>query len=185
MLPQSAICVMLHFCQRGLKIPHFSGRKFPTPEPHEWASLASDAVEPSAVFWRVLGATEAEAKELEAAARSCSRGGTQSRLAAVFQPIALPTDVDGRRVMQQPIQNRGRDDWIAEDRSPVPVALVRGQDDAAGAGRTDCVASKQVMARVNAKKPARIAASARATLKRVFAYCTARLPQTRLSRCRL
>ena len=26
-------------------------------------SLASDAVEPSAVFWRVLGATEAEAKE--------------------------------------------------------------------------------------------------------------------------
>jgi hypothetical protein len=26
-------------------------------------SLASDAVEPSAVFWRVLGGTESEAKE--------------------------------------------------------------------------------------------------------------------------
>ena len=29
--------------------------------------LASDAVEPSAAFWRVLGATEAEAKEGDAA----------------------------------------------------------------------------------------------------------------------
>jgi IstB-like ATP binding protein len=47
------------------------------------ASLASDAVEPSAAFWRVLGATEAEAKEWEAAARSCSRGGTSPALGAV------------------------------------------------------------------------------------------------------
>ena len=46
-----------------MKIPHFAGRKFPTPEDHEWASLASDAVEPSAAFWRVLGATEAEARK--------------------------------------------------------------------------------------------------------------------------
>jgi hypothetical protein len=38
-------------CQRRMKTPHFAGRKFPTPE-----------VEPSAVFWRVLGATEADAK---------------------------------------------------------------------------------------------------------------------------
>jgi hypothetical protein len=58
-----------------MKIPHFAGRKFPTPEDHNWASLASDAVEPRAVFWRVLGATESEAKEL-GTARSCSRAGT-------------------------------------------------------------------------------------------------------------
>jgi hypothetical protein len=29
-----------------MKIPHFAGRKFPTPEPYKAASLASDAVEP-------------------------------------------------------------------------------------------------------------------------------------------
>jgi hypothetical protein len=62
-------------CQSRMKIPHLAGRKFPTPEPYKAASLASDAVEPSAVFWRVLGVTESEAKELDAA-RSCSRAGT-------------------------------------------------------------------------------------------------------------
>jgi len=53
-----------------MKIPHFAGRKFPTPQPYKPASLASDAVEPSAVFWRVLGATESEAKELDTARSS-------------------------------------------------------------------------------------------------------------------
>ena len=42
--------------------------------------LASAAAEPSAVFWRVLGGTKAEANEVAAPARSCSRGG---RLAQV------------------------------------------------------------------------------------------------------
>jgi hypothetical protein len=42
-------------CQSRMKIPHFAGRKFPTPKPYKAASLASDAVEPSAVLWRVLG----------------------------------------------------------------------------------------------------------------------------------
>ena len=35
--------------------------------------LASAAAEPSAVFWRVLGGTKAEANEVAAPARSCSR----------------------------------------------------------------------------------------------------------------
>jgi len=35
-------------CQFRLKIPRCTGRKFPTPEPHEWTSLAPDGVEPSA-----------------------------------------------------------------------------------------------------------------------------------------
>src|SRR5882724_8523282 len=109
-----------------LKIPRCAGRKFPTPEPHEWASLASDRVEPSAVFWRSLGVTESEAKERAAAsAPSCPRA-----LAAVLQPIALAANVDGRRVMQQPVQDRCGDDGITEDRSPLPVAFVGGQDDA-------------------------------------------------------
>src|SRR5262245_25519372 len=70
-------------CQSRMKIPHFAGRKFPTPEPYKAASFASDAVEPSAVFWRVLGGTESEAKELDAA-RSCSRAGTSPALRRSF-----------------------------------------------------------------------------------------------------
>ena len=72
-------------CQFRLKIPRCTGRKFPTLEAHEWASLASDGVEPSAVFWRVLGATEPEAKERTAAsAPSCPRGGTNPALRRSF-----------------------------------------------------------------------------------------------------
>src|ERR1700740_490016 len=70
-------------CQSRMKIPHFAGRKFPTPQPHKTASLASDAVEPSAVFRRVLGATESESKESDDA-RSCSRAGTGPALRGSF-----------------------------------------------------------------------------------------------------
>jgi hypothetical protein len=51
----------------------------------------------------------------------------QSGLAAILQPVTLTPNVDRRRVMQQPIQDRRGDDRIAEDRSPVSVAFVRGQ----------------------------------------------------------
>ena len=72
-------------CQFRLKIPHCTGRKFPTPNLHRWTSLASDGVEPSAVFWRVLGGTESEAKERAAAsAPSCPRGGTKPALRRSF-----------------------------------------------------------------------------------------------------
>jgi len=54
----------------------------------------------------------------------------QAGLTTILQPVTLAANVDGRRVMQQPIQNYCGDDRIAEDRSPVPIALVRGQDDA-------------------------------------------------------
>src|ERR1700722_13785468 len=55
----------------------------------------------------------------------------QSRFAAVFQPITLPTDVDGCRVVQQPVQDCSCDDRVSENRTPIPVALVRRQNDAA------------------------------------------------------
>src|SRR2546430_16723950 len=78
-------------CQFRLKIPHCTGRKFPTPEPHEWASLASDGVEPSAVFWRALGGTESEAKERAAAsAPSCPRGGSRPALRRSFSRELSP-----------------------------------------------------------------------------------------------
>src|SRR5260370_26974930 len=83
--------IIRYFCQLRLKIPHCTGRKFPTPEPHEWASLASDGVEPSAVFWRALGGTESEAKERAAAsAPSCPRGGTRPALRRFFIPQLSP-----------------------------------------------------------------------------------------------
>ena len=113
-----------------MKIPHFAGRKFPTPEAYKAASLALDAVEPSAVFWRVLGVTEFEAKGVGRRSLLFS-GWHQSGLASLFQPIALAADVNRRRVMQQPVQNRCRDDRVPKDRTPVSVALVRSQNDAA------------------------------------------------------
>jgi hypothetical protein len=54
----------------------------------------------------------------------------QVGLTAILQPVTLAANVDGRRVMQQPVQDRRCDNRIAEDRSPVSVAFVRGQNDA-------------------------------------------------------
>jgi hypothetical protein len=47
-------------------------------------------------------------------APSCFRDGTRP-LAAVFQSVALTPNVDGRRMVQQPVQDRRGDDRIAED----------------------------------------------------------------------
>src|SRR5205823_11475396 len=44
-------------------------------------------------------------------------------LAAILQAVALTANVDGRRVMQQPVQDRRGNDRVAENRSPVAVAL--------------------------------------------------------------
>src|SRR5216683_197343 len=86
---ESAVGIVL--CQFQLKIPRCTGRKFPTPALHEWASLAADGVEPSAAFWRVLGVTESEAKERAAAsAPSCPRGGTRPALRRSFSRYLSP-----------------------------------------------------------------------------------------------
>src|ERR1700733_13055311 len=50
----------------------------------------------------------------------------QTRLPSVLQAVTFTPDVDFRRMMQQPIQNRGRDDGIAKDGTPVSVAFVGG-----------------------------------------------------------
>src|SRR5262245_57317030 len=54
----------------------------------------------------------------------------QSRLASLLQSVTLAPDVERRRVVQQPVQDRRGDDRVAEDRAPLPVALVARQDDA-------------------------------------------------------
>jgi hypothetical protein len=81
-----------------LKIPRCTDRKFPTPDLHEWASLASDGVEPSAVLGRVLGGTESEAKGRDAAsAPSCPRGGSSPALRRSFGRTELPDTLAAKR----------------------------------------------------------------------------------------
>ena len=53
----------------------------------------------------------------------------------VLQAITLTADVDGRRMVEQAVENRGGDDRISEDRAPVAVAFVGSQDDTATLGR--------------------------------------------------
>jgi hypothetical protein len=57
--------------------------------------------------------------------------GEQTSFPSVLQAITFTSGANGRRMVQQPIQNRGRDDGIAKDRSPISVAFVGSQDDAA------------------------------------------------------
>jgi hypothetical protein len=45
-----------------------------------------------------------------------------------FQAVAIAFDVNRRTVMEDPIQHRRSDHMVAEDLSPLPVGLVRGED---------------------------------------------------------
>jgi len=44
------------------------------------------------------------------------------------QPVAGALDVDDHGVVKQPIEQRGGDDWIAENLPPLGKAAVGGQD---------------------------------------------------------
>src|SRR5207244_7471352 len=55
--------------------------------------------------------------------------GIRDDLVTGVQTCALP--IYRRRVMQEPVQYRRGDDRVAENRTPVTVALVRGQEDTA------------------------------------------------------
>src|SRR5580658_6036767 len=76
---------------------------------------------------------------LVATARGASRGiglllvrqRNQTGFAPFFEPIAFTPDVDGGRMVQQPVEDRGGDDRVAEDRTPFAVALVGSENDAA------------------------------------------------------
>src|SRR5216683_1906662 len=49
----------------------------------------------------------------------------------VFESIALTTDVDGGRVVEQAVDDGGSGDLVSENSAPLGVGLVRGDDDAA------------------------------------------------------
>src|SRR5271154_2431650 len=55
----------------------------------------------------------------------------QTGLAAFLQPVTFPANVDRSRMVQQAVQNGSRDDRIAEDRTPLAVAFVGGENYAA------------------------------------------------------
>src|SRR5579863_1402631 len=57
--------------------------------------------------------------------------GEQTSFPPVLQAVTFTSDVNGRRMVQQPIQNRSRDYRIAKDGTPVSVAFVGGKDNAA------------------------------------------------------
>jgi len=136
-------------------------------------SLASDE-------WsqrRLFGALWAERSRGQGTSRglrpSCLRTVAPARLAAVLQPVALAPNVDRRRVMQQPVQDRRRDDRIAEDRSPVPVAFVGGQDDASA-----FISRRSPTERKSSSDRPREPSDHRISVLRYARYDSSRLPDT-------
>ena len=59
------------------------------------------------------------------------RQRNQAGFAALLEPVTLAANVQRGGMMQQPIQDRRRDNRIAEDGTPFAVALVGSQNDAA------------------------------------------------------
>ena len=55
----------------------------------------------------------------------------QSGFTAFFEPVAIAANIDRRRVMQQPVEDGGCDDRIAEDRTPFAITFVGCENDAA------------------------------------------------------
>src|SRR5439155_10951783 len=60
------------------------------------------------------------------AVRSGARWVQQARLPPLFEPVALAADVHRGGVVQQPVEDRRRQDRIPKDAAPLPVALVAG-----------------------------------------------------------
>ena len=48
----------------------------------------------------------------------------QSCFEFLFQPIGMASDIDGDRMMEHPIQNRGRQDQVPKHLAPGPEALI-------------------------------------------------------------
>src|SRR5436190_12480266 len=51
-------------------------------------------------------------------------GADEAGFELLFEPIGIAPDVDGDRVMQDPVEDRGRNDAVAEDLAPAAEALV-------------------------------------------------------------
>jgi hypothetical protein len=58
-------------------------------------------------------------------------GSHQTCFPLLPEPIRVTFDVDRTGVMKEPVEDRARDDRIAEDIAPRPEALIAGQQDRA------------------------------------------------------
>ena len=54
----------------------------------------------------------------------------QSGFAPFLEPVTLAANIDGGGVMEQPVEDGGGDDRVAEDRTPFAITLVGCEDDA-------------------------------------------------------
>src|SRR5580658_7975472 len=59
------------------------------------------------------------------------RQRNQPSLAALFEPVTLAANIHRARMMQQSVEDRCRDDRVAENGTPFAVAFVGSQNDAA------------------------------------------------------
>src|SRR5579863_8138399 len=59
------------------------------------------------------------------------RQRNQPGFAALFEPVTLSTNIHCARMMQQAVEDRCRDDRVAEDGTPFAVAFVGSQNNAA------------------------------------------------------
>src|ERR1700753_2736046 len=131
--------LMPRFCQRRLKIPQIAGVKIPPS-----AGLGNSL--------RDAGRSRAQRRFAARFGRSGGRGDgggvrptglllpspDESGSPPFLQAIAFSANVDRRRMVQQPVQDRRSNDRVPEDAAPFPIALVTGQDDAASfVARTD------------------------------------------------
>jgi hypothetical protein len=55
----------------------------------------------------------------------------ETRFDLFLEPLGTALDVDGRGMMQDQVQDGGRDDQIVEDLGPLREAVVGGQDQGA------------------------------------------------------
>jgi hypothetical protein len=82
------------------------------------------------VWWRRSRANEPAGGSRSRSPAALIGAGKQTSFPPILQAITFASDVDGPGMVQQPIQNRGCNDGIAKDRSPISVAFVGSQDDA-------------------------------------------------------
>src|SRR3954471_22531960 len=77
----------------------------------------------------------------------CGAGLEQPRAALLAQPVAVAFDGQHVAVVEQTVEDRGRDHGVVQDRPPLAHAAVAGHQDAAplvAAARSSCIMSSSV-----------------------------------------
>ena len=108
---------MLRLCQWRRDFPQKWRRKIPQSG-GSWRSAVW--VIGSSVFWRSATVFQGRRNGIGGGVRlEADRLGQQ--VGVLAQPIARPLDLDDDGVVKEPVEERGRDDGIAEDVAPLPA----------------------------------------------------------------